>query len=78
MLLHCKKVGIPIKVAVGVVEVERMIDGKRKLCQYEIDFVINVGNEKVYIQSALNVDTVEKRSKRHFLCIIRKTSFTRW
>ena len=35
-------------VDVGVVEVERMVDGKRKQGQYEIDFVVNVGNKKVY------------------------------
>lgn len=53
-------------VDVGVVEVEQMIGGKRKQCQYEIDFVINMGNEKVYIQSALNVDTPEKKAQETF------------
>lgn len=53
-------------VDVGVVEVERMVDGKRKQGQYEIDFVVNVGNEKVYIQSALNVDTPEKKDQETF------------
>lgn len=54
------------RVDVGVVEVERMVDGKRKQGQYEIDFVVNVGNEKVYIQSALNVDTPEKKDQETF------------
>ncbi len=53
-------------VDVGIVEVEQMIAGKRKQCQYEIDFVINIGNEKVYIQSALNVDTLEKKSQETY------------
>lgn len=53
-------------VDVGVVDVERMVDGKRKQGQYEIDFVVNVGNEKVYIQSALNVDTPEKKDQETF------------
>ena len=53
-------------VDVGVVEVEQMVDGKRKKCQYEIDFVINMGNEKVYIQSALNVDAPEKKAQETF------------
>lgn len=53
-------------VDVGVVEVERMVDGKRKQGQYEIDFVVNVGNKKVYIQSALNVDTPEKKDQETF------------
>ena len=30
-------------VDVGVVEVDQMLDGKRKRCQYEIDFVVNMG-----------------------------------
>lgn len=53
-------------VDVGVVEVEKMIDGKRRQSQYEIDFVVNIGNEKVYIQSALNVDTPEKKAQETF------------
>ncbi|MDE5742867.1 MAG: ATP-binding protein, partial [Bacteroidales bacterium] len=39
-------------VDVGIVELNRTVDGKRKMSQYEIDFVVNVGNSKVYIQSA--------------------------
>lgn len=53
-------------VDVGIVELTRMVDGKRKLSQYEIDFVVNVGNNKVYIQSALNVDTPEKKAQETF------------
>ena len=44
-------------VDVGIVEVNRLIDGRRKSSQYEIDFVVNLGNNKVYIQSALHIDT---------------------
>lgn len=53
-------------VDVGIVELERIIDGKRKSSQYEIDFVVNVGHNKVYIQSALNVDTPEKKVQETF------------
>ena len=53
-------------VDVGIVEVSRIIDGKRKQSQYEIDFVVNVGNNKVYIQSALNIDTPEKKAQETF------------
>ena len=53
-------------VDVGVVEQSRVIDGKRKQSQYEIDFVVNVGNNKVYIQSALNVDTAEKKAQETY------------
>lgn len=47
------------KVDVGVVEV-RSKDGQK---QYEIDFIANKGNNKFYIQSALNIDTNEKREQ---------------
>lgn len=53
-------------VDVGIVELSRIIDGKRKMAQYEIDFVVNIGNNKVYIQSALNVDTPEKKAQETF------------
>ena len=47
------------KVDVGMVEV-RNKEGRR---QYEIDFIANKGNNKFYIQSALNIDTKEKREQ---------------
>lgn len=53
-------------VDVGVVELDRMADGKRSKSQYEIDFVVNVDNGKVYIQSTLNVDTPEKKQQETF------------
>lgn len=53
-------------VDVGVVEITRVKDGKRQQSQYEIDFVVNTGQEKIYIQSALNVDTNEKQSQETF------------
>lgn len=54
-------------VDVGVVEVTRVNEqGKKKQSQYEIDFIVNTGKEKIYIQSALNVDTKEKQSQETF------------
>lgn len=53
-------------VDVGVVEISRIVDGKRTQSQYEIDFVVNVGRDKVYIQSALNIDTPEKKDQETF------------
>ena len=47
-------------VDVGVVECELKQDGNRKKTQLEVDFVINKGHLRYYIQSALNVDTKEK------------------
>ena len=54
------------RVDVGVVEVERVVDGKRQQSQYEIDFIVNTGSEQLYIQSALNVDTKEKMEQETF------------
>lgn len=50
-------------VDVGVVEVTTVKDGKKQQSQYEIDFIINTGHERLYIQSALNVDTEAKRNQ---------------
>lgn len=53
-------------VDVGVVEITRVKDGRKRQSQYEIDFVVNTGKEKIYIQSALNVDTEEKQGQETF------------
>jgi hypothetical protein len=54
-------------VDVGVVEATRINEqGKKVQSQYEIDFIVNTGNEKIYIQSALNVDTKEKQNQETF------------
>lgn len=47
-------------VDVGVVEIASTKDGKRKKSQVEIDFVVNAGSKKYYIQSALNVSDEDK------------------
>lgn len=48
-------------VDVGVVEYNyKNEDGKSQRTQLEVDFVANKGNQRFYIQSALNVDTEEK------------------
>lgn len=54
------------RVDVGVVEIQRMVNGKREQAQYEIDFIVNTGFEQIYIQSALNIDTPEKREQETF------------
>ena len=53
-------------VDVGVVELTQTKDGKKQQSQYEIDFIVNTGREKVYVQSALNVDTETKRNQETF------------
>ena len=50
-------------VDVGIVEITQTIKGVKHQSQYEIDFVVNIGNNKVYIQPALNVDTPEKKAQ---------------
>lgn len=47
-------------VDVGVVEITESKDGKRVKKQCEIDFVVNKGAKKYYIQSALSVSDPEK------------------
>lgn len=63
------------RVDVGVVEVERTIEGKRQQLQYEIDFVVNTGSEQIYIQSALNVDTTDKMNQEIFSLRNTRDSF---
>ena len=50
-------------VDVGVVESREMKDGKLKFVQREIDFVVNKGDQKYYIQSAYSIPTEEKRKQ---------------
>lgn len=47
-------------VDVGVVEIVERNEGKKTKKQCEIDFVVNVGAKKYYIQSALNVSEFSK------------------
>lgn len=47
-------------VDVGVVEIVERKEGKKTKKQCEIDFVVNVGSKKYYIQSALNVSEPHK------------------
>lgn len=47
-------------VDVGVVEIVESHDGKRSKKQFEIDFVVNRGSKKYYIQSSLNVSEPSK------------------
>lgn len=48
-------------VDVGVIErVEKDADGKSVRKRYEIDFVVNSGFRRVYVQSALEMATEEK------------------
>lgn len=75
-------------VDVGVVEIVERKEGKKTKKQCEIDFVVNVGSKKYYIQSALNVSNPDKMDAelRPLKCtndffkkiIISKTSQKPW
>lgn len=75
-------------VDVGVVEIIESHDGKRTKKQCEIDFVVNRGSKKYYIQSSLNVSEPSKletelrplKNTKDFFkkIIISKTSMKPW
>lgn len=48
---------------VGVVQVSQMKEGKQTKSNLEIDFVVNKGFSKIYIQSAFSLDDEEKRQQ---------------
>ncbi len=49
------------KVDVGFVDISSSANGVRTQKQHEIDFVVNLGMEKLYIQSALSIEDEAKR-----------------
>ena len=75
-------------VDVGVVEISETKEGKKTKKQCEIDFVVNKGSKKYYIQSALNVSDSTKldtelrplKNTNDFFkkIIISKTSMKAW
>ena len=50
-------------VDVGVVPIETRKDGKREVRQHEIDFIVNRGFSRTYIQSAFALATTEKEEQ---------------
>ena len=50
-------------VDVGVVEMNVQNNGKNDKIQLEVDFIATRGSEKIYIQSALNIDDDEKKAQ---------------
>lgn len=45
---------------VGMVQINSTAGGKKTMTQNEIDFIVNTGSSKIYIQSAWNLDTQDK------------------
>ena len=50
-------------VDVGVVEMNVQNNGKNDKIQLEVDFAATRGSEKIYVQSALNIDDAEKKAQ---------------
>lgn len=56
-------------VDVGVVRFAETVEGKKNSCQHEIDFIVNVGRKKIYIQSAFSIpDEAKHRQEVKPLC----------
>ena len=53
-------------VDVGVVPFETRASGKHEIRRYEIDFVINKADERIYVQSAYAIPDSEKRAQETF------------
>ena len=63
-VLYCDLLRRGFDVDVGVIEYNfKSKDGKSARTQLEIDFVVNRGNQRYYIQSALSVAEPEKRAQ---------------
>ena len=50
-------------VDVGLMESREMRNGKMEYIQYEVDFIVQNGRDKYYIQSAFKMDDEEKRNQ---------------
>ena len=50
-------------VDVGVVPIASRTGGRQSIRQHEIDFVVNLGSKKLYIQSAFSVESAENRNQ---------------
>ena len=61
-------------VDVGTVRYAETRDGKKTEKQHEIDFVVNLGTKKVYIQSAFRIDDEEKR-RQEVLPLLKSGDF---
>ena len=50
-------------VDVGIVEIATIEEGRKVRKQLEVDFVVNSGNDRYYIQSALTIADPEKKKQ---------------
>lgn len=50
-------------VDVGVIPIVTKVNGKQEMRYHEIDFIVNLGVDKVYIQSAFKLESEEKKAQ---------------
>ena len=62
-------------VDVGVIEISEQKNGKQCKKQHEIDFVVNSGSQRIYIQSAFSIDDEMKRQQEIKPLLKTKDSF---
>lgn len=62
-ILYNELVRRGLSVDVGVVAIDSRKNGKREVRSHEIDFIVNQGFNKTYIQSAFAMDSQEKREQ---------------
>lgn len=65
-VIHTELIRRGYSVDVGVVQLETRATGKHEIRQYEIDFVVNQADERIYIQSAYAIPGPEKRAQETF------------
>ena len=64
-------------VDVGVVEIEHNDNGIRELRQHEIDFIVNAGSKKIYIQSAYGMNDPSQAEREKLPLMRTGDAFTR-
>lgn len=73
--IYCELIRRGYSVDVGVVQHESRTSGKHEIRQYEIDFVVNKADERIYIQSAYAIPDSEKRAQETFSLLHVNDSF---
>lgn len=65
-VIYCELVRRGYPVDIGVVILDDRKNGIHQARQYEIDFIVNRGPRKIYIQSAYSLPSAEKREQETF------------
>lgn len=64
--IYCELIRRETAVDVGIIDMRRIDKGKQVRSQHEIDFVVNRGSSRIYIQSAYVIPDAEKRAQETF------------